>query len=179
MSRIGKEPITIPEGVEVSLEKGNMITVKGKMGSLSRSVHPDISLEIDNGKLLVKRPDDQRHHRALHGLTRSLINNMVLGVSLGFRKELEIIGVGYRAELKGRNLLLTLGYSHPIVFVPPEGISLETKDHLHFAVAGIDKALVGQCAAKIRSFRPPEPYKGKGIRYQGEYVARKAGKYAK
>lgn len=179
MSRIGKKPIEIPKGVKVSFGEGNMITIKGEKGNLTRSIHPDMSLEIDDGKVLVKRPDDQRHHRALHGLSRSLVFNMIHGVSTGYRKELEIVGVGYRAELKGKNLMLTLGYSHPIIFVPPEGISVEVKDNLHFAVVGVDKELVGQCAAKIRSFRPPEPYKGKGIRYSGEYVARKAGKYAK
>jgi large subunit ribosomal protein L6 len=179
MSRIGKEPINIPQGVEVTMGEDNLIGIKGPKGELLRSIHPAIAVEIEQGKILVKRPNDQRLNKALHGLSRSLIYNMVEGVSQGYRRELEIIGVGYRAEMKGKNLMMSLGYSHPIIFAPPEGISIEIKDNLHLAVVGVDKELVGQCAAKIRSFRPPEPYKGKGVRYQGEYVARKAGKYAK
>lgn len=179
MSRIGKEPVNIPTGVDVTLGDANLITVKGPKGGLERRLHPDIIIEPEEDKIWVKRPNDQRQNRALHGLTRSLINNMIMGVTQGYRKELEIVGVGYRAEKKSKNLMLTLGYSHPIVFVPPEGIEIEVSGPLAFTVAGIDKELVGECAAKIRSFKKPEPYKGKGIRYKGEYVPRKAGKYAK
>ena len=179
MSRIGKLPVEIPKGVEVTIGDENILTVKGPKGSLSRKIHPRMVVENDDGKIVVNRPDDQRQNKALHGLSRALIYNMVYGVSEGFRRNLEIIGVGYRAEKRGNNLVLNLGYSHPIIFIPPEGISVELKDNLHFSIVGIDKELVGQMAAKIRSMRPPEPYKGKGIRYEGEYVARKAGKYAK
>lgn len=179
MSRIGKQPIEIPPNVEVKIDQGNLVVVKGSKGSLSRNLHPDMLLTKEDNHILVKRPDDQGRNRALHGLTRTLLYNMIEGVSKGFRKDLEIIGVGYRAEKKGKNLMLTLGYSHPVIFVPPEGIEIEVKSPLQFTVFGIDKELVGECAAKIRSLKKPEPYKGKGIRYKGEYVPRKAGKYAK
>ena len=179
MSRIGKQPIEIPPNVEVNIGEGNLVSVKGPKGGLSRILHSDMLLTKEDNKVLVKRPNDQRRNRALHGLTRTLIYNMIEGVSKGFRKDLEIVGVGYRAEKKGKNLMLTLGYSHPVIFVPPEGIEIEVKGPLQFTIFGIDKELVGECAAKIRSFKKPEPYKGKGIRYKGEYVPRKAGKYAK
>ena len=179
MSRIGKEPIEIPQGVEISIEKDHIIKVKGPKGSLERRTHHDMVIQREENVILVTRPNDYRQTRALHGLTRSLISNMVQGVFHGFRKELEIVGVGYRAEKKGKNLMLTLGYSHPIIFVPPAGIEIEVAGPMALAVTGIDKELVGECAAKIRSFRKPEPYKGKGIRYKGEYVPRKAGKTAK
>jgi len=179
MSRIGKDPVNIPEGVEVTLGKANLVKVKGPKGELERQMPLNIIIERDKDKIIVKRSDDLKQNRALHGLTRSLISNMVEGVSAGYRKELEIIGVGYRAEKRGNNLLLSLGYSHPIVFVPPEGIQIDVTGPMALAVTGFDKELVGECAAKIRSFRKPEPYKGKGIRYKGEYVARKAGKTAK
>lgn len=179
MSRIGKEPINIPDAVNFSIDDGNVVTIKGPKGVLKRKFPEVISIEKEDKRIIVKRPDNQRQNRALHGLTRSLLANMVNGVFTGFKKELEIVGVGYKAEKKGKNLMLILGYSHPIVFVPPEGIEIEVSGPLAFAINGIDKELVGECAAKIRSFRKPEPYKGKGIRYKGEYVARKAGKYAK
>lgn len=179
MSRVGKKPIDVPEGIEINIEKGIVKVSKGdKM--LQTEVHPDISVSYDEEKkqIVVERPNDNRLYRSLHGLYRSLIANMVEGITKGFTKRLEIIGVGYRAELKGRNLVLNLGYSHPILFKPPEGIEIALESPTKIAVNGIDKQLVGQVAAKIRSFRPPEPYKGKGIRYEGEYVRRKAGKSA-
>jgi large subunit ribosomal protein L6 len=179
MSRIGKNKIEIPPGVEILMGEDNLIIVKGPKGALSRRLHPKMILQKDQTSIAVERPDDERENRMLHGLTRTLIFNMIEGVSKGYTKDLEIVGVGFKAEKKGRNLMLTLGYSHPIVFVPPEGIDIEVKAPLEFSVAGIDKELVGECAAKIRSFKKPEPYKGKGIRYKGEYVPRKAGKYAK
>jgi large subunit ribosomal protein L6 len=179
MSRIGKEAITIPKGVEVNLKKADLISVKGPKGILEKQTHSDIVIERIDNKLHFKRPDDLHFHRALHGLTRTLVQNMILGVTKGYSKELEIVGVGYKAEKKGKNLMLSLGYSHPILLVPPEGILIEVPAPTAIIVTGIDKELVGELAAKIRSFRKPEPYKGKGIRYKGEYVARKAGKYAK
>ena len=179
MSRVGKEPVKIPDGVEVILGEENRVTVKGGKGSISRKFHPLIKVEVVDGAIKVSPSSDTRQNRALHGLTRSLIYNMVHGVSQGYRKDLQIIGVGYRAEKKGHNLLLNLGFSHPIFFVPPEEISIEVPSNTAIGVVGIDKELVGLVAAKIRSFRPPEPYKGKGIRYKDEYVPRKVGKYAK
>ena len=177
MSRIGKAPIPIPDGVTVEIKK-NVVKVKGPKGELEQKVHPDITVKVADNQVLVKRPTDNRHHRAMHGLYRSLIANMVTGVSQGFSRRLEIIGVGYRAEKKGKAVVFSLGYSHPIVFVPPEGIDISVDTPTNLTINGIDKQLVGQVAAKIRSFRPPEPYKGKGIRYAGEYVRRKAGKSA-
>ena len=179
MSRIGKEPINIPKAVNFSIDDSNVVTIKGPKGELSRKFPEVITFENDEKSILCKRPDDLRQNRALHGLSRSLLANMVTGVSEGYKKDLEIVGVGYKAEKKGKNLMLSLGYSHPIIFVPPEGIEIEVAGPLNFTINGINKELVGECAAKIRSFRKPEPYKGKGIRYKGEYVARKAGKYAK
>jgi large subunit ribosomal protein L6 len=173
-------PIALPKGVEVKVEPGNLVTVKGPKGTLTRALHPDMQIEVAGGQVVVRRPSDARHHRALHGLTRALLANMVTGVSEGFRKELEIVGVGYRAELQGRKLVLSLGFSHPVEVEPPEGIAFEVdRSGRKFSVLGIDKELVGEVAAKIRAKRPPEPYKGKGIRYVGEYVRMKAGKGGK
>lgn len=178
MSRIGKLPIEIPEGVEVKIKTG-MVTVKGPRGQLEQKVDPGIILEMDNSVINVKRPSDERTWRSLHGLTRTLINNMVVGVTQGFSKNLQIEGVGYRAEKKGRGIQLALGFSHPIYFIPPKDIDINVPAPNRIEVLGIDKVLVGQIAAKIRAFRPPEPYKGKGVRYENEYVRRKAGKTAK
>jgi large subunit ribosomal protein L6 len=179
MSRIGKKPITVPSGVDVAIE-GRRITVKGPKGTLERSIPATISVRQDDGTLLVERPDDERANRALHGLTRSLLNNMVVGVTDGFRKELEIVGVGYRATAQGPNKLeLALGFSHPVHVDAPDGVTFEVPAPTRIAVVGIDKETVGQVAADIRAIRKPEPYKGKGVRYAGEYVRRKAGKAAK
>lgn len=179
MSRIGLQPIPVPEKVQVEV-KGNYVAVKGPKGELSREFHPDMQIKLSDGILEVKRPTDQRHHRALHGLTRALLNNMVVGVTEGFQKELQIEGVGYRAEMAGENLIMHLGYSHPIEVQPPPGIvfTLEPRTKL-ITVGGIDKELVGRLAADIRKLRPPEPYKGKGVRYRGEHIRRKAGKAGK
>jgi len=176
VSRVGKKPIDV-KGVELT-QTGNTIKVKGKFGELEKSFHPNMSIKVDNGELVVERPNDQRENRALHGLTRALINNMVQGVSTGFSKTLDIVGVGYKAELKGKNLLLIIGYSHPIYFIPPDEIKLEIPTPTRIVISGCDKELVGQVAAKIRSFRKPEPYKGKGIKYSDEIIIRKAGKTA-
>jgi len=179
MSRIGKSPILVPNGVEVGIS-GSSIEVKGPKGSLDFEVPGAIVVRQDGDQIYVERPDDERTNRALHGLTRSLINNMVIGVSEGFSKELEIIGVGYRAQAKGQSSLeLQLGFSHPISVDAPEGISFEVPEPTRIIISGIDKQAVGQVAANIRSYRKPEPYKGKGVRYLGEHVARKAGKAAK
>ena len=179
MSRIGRMPIPVPAGVEIRI-KGPEIQVKGPKGELGRTFHPDMRVELTDNQLLVSRPTDQRHHRALHGLTRSLLNNMVTGVSQGFEKVLEIVGVGYRAELQGESLKLSLGFSHPVVIDPPGGVSFEVEPRTkRIIIKGIDKEVVGQLAADIRKLRPPEPYKGKGVRYLGEYVRRKAGKAGK
>jgi large subunit ribosomal protein L6 len=172
-------PITVPKGVSVDI-KGNTVKITGAKGELERTVDSDIAVVLENDQIVMSRPTDQRRHRAVHGLTRALVNNMVLGVSEGFRRGLEIKGVGYRAELQGQNLVLHVGYSHPVVMEPPEGISFEVeKGGRQLSVNGIDKELVGEIAARIRRVRPPEPYKGKGIRYEGEYVRRKAGKAGK
>ena len=179
MSRIGKAPILVPNGVEVGIS-GKSIEVKGPKGSLDFEVPGSISVRQDGDQIYVERPDDERTNRALHGLTRSLINNMVIGVSEGFSKELEIIGVGYRAQAKGQSSLeLQLGFSHPISVDAPEGVSFDVPEPTRIIVSGIDKQIVGQVAADIRSYRKPEPYKGKGVRYLGEHVVRKAGKAAK
>ncbi len=178
MSRIGRLPITVPSGVDVTID-GRNVTVKGPKGTLSRALHPDMTLSREDETLVVTRPTEQKTHRQLHGLTRTLVNNMVVGVTDGYRKGLEITGVGYRAALSGRKLTLNLGYSHPIEIDPPEGISFEVENPTRLAVVGIDKELVGQIAAKVRSTRKPEPYKGKGVRYSGEYIRRKAGKAGK
>ena len=179
MSRIGKAPISVPSGVDVVVS-GRTITVKGPKGTLSRAIPGEIVVRQEDSTLLVERPDDERHNRALHGLTRSLVNNMVLGVTDGFRKQLEIVGVGYRAEAQGPNgIKLALGFSHPVNVTAPEGISFEVPTATQVVVTGIDKEVVGQVAANIRSIRKPEPYKGKGVRYAGERVQRKAGKAGK
>jgi len=178
MSRIGRLPIAIPSGVDVTID-GRQVTVKGPRGSLTRTLHPDMSVSQEDGSLVVTRPTEQKTHKQLHGLTRTLVNNMVVGVTDGYRKGLEITGVGYRAALSGRKLTLNLGYSHPIEIDPPEGISFEVENPTRLAVVGIDKELVGQIAAQVRSTRKPEPYKGKGVRYAGEYIRRKAGKAGK
>jgi large subunit ribosomal protein L6 len=177
MSRIGKQPIAVPDGVEVTIEL-ERVAVKGPKGELEERVARDIQVEQEDGQLLVKRPTDRGEHRALHGLTRSLIANMVEGVTNGFEKRLEIQGVGYRAQLQGRKLVLQLGYSHPVEVEAPEGVDFEVPTPTQIVVRGISKQVVGEVAAGIRKQRPPEPYKGKGIRYQGEYVARKVGKRA-
>ncbi|MEA3339018.1 MAG: 50S ribosomal protein L6 [Chloroflexota bacterium] len=180
MSRIGRMPIPLPEGVKVDI-KGSRVTVAGFKGSLSREFHPDMKVDLEEGQLLVRRPTDQRHHKSLHGLTRALLNNMVLGVTQGFQKQLEIHGVGYRVELQGDgSLTLQLGFSHSVHVVPPEGIKFEVEPRSKvITVSGMDKEVVGQVTAEIRAWRPPEPYQGKGIRYVGEYVRRKAGKAGK
>ena len=178
MSRIGRLPITVPSGVDVTID-GRNVTVKGPKGTLSRSLHPDITVSREDGSIVVTRPTEQKTHKQLHGLTRTLINNMVIGVSDGYRKGLEITGVGYRATLNGRKLQLNLGYSHPIEIAPPGGISFELENPTRLAVVGIDKELVGEIAARVRATRKPEPYKGKGVKYAGEYIRRKAGKAGK
>jgi large subunit ribosomal protein L6 len=178
MSRIGRMPIALPSGVEVTQE-GRLLRVKGPLGTLEREIHPEMQIERDDEALRVVRPSDEPRHRALHGLTRSLVNNMVTGVTTGFTKALEISGVGYRAQLQGTKLVLALGYSHPVEVDPPTGIEFRLETPTRLAVFGADKELVGQIAAYIRSRRKPEPYKGKGIRYAGEQVLRKAGKAGK
>jgi large subunit ribosomal protein L6 len=178
MSRVGKSPIGLPNGVDVKVE-GTTVTVKGPKGELSHEIVADMKVEQDEGVIRVVRPSDQPSHRALHGLTRSLIANMVKGVSEGFQKTLEIQGVGYRAQMEGKTLVLALGYSHPVNVSPPEGVEFEVDGTSKVIVKGINKQVVGQAAADVRKIRPPEPYKGKGIRYEGEYVRRKAGKAGK
>jgi large subunit ribosomal protein L6 len=178
MSRIGRLPITVPPNVDVTID-GRHLTVKGPKGTLSRSLHPDMSVSQNDGAIVVTRPTEQKTHKQLHGLTRTLVNNMVVGVTDGYRKGLEITGVGYRAALNGNKLTLNLGYSHPVEIDPPEGISFEVENPTRLAVVGIDKELVGQIAAQVRSTRKPEPYKGKGVRYAGERIRRKAGKAGK
>jgi large subunit ribosomal protein L6 len=177
MSRIGRLPIQVPDTVDVQIGDG-LVTVKGPKGELQQAVSRDMSFEREDSRLLVKRPTDRGEHRALHGLTRSLVNNMVEGVTNGFEKRLEIQGVGYRAQLKGKTLELALGFSHPVRVEAPDGIEFEVPAPTQIIVRGIDKQAVGEIAARIRKFRPPEPYKGKGVRYAGEYVARKVGKRA-
>ncbi len=179
MSRIGRLPVPIPKGVTVDVQKNN-VRVKGPKGELLRAFDPDMGIKLESNQVIVTRPTDQRQHRALHGLTRALINNMVLGVSQGFVRRLEIEGVGYRAEVQGKNLVLNVGYSHPVVIEPPDGISFHVeRGSREISVSGVDKELVGEMAARIRRVRPPEPYKGKGIKYLGERVRRKAGKAGK
>jgi large subunit ribosomal protein L6 len=178
MSRIGRLPIAVPSGVDVTID-GRHVTVKGPKGTLSRDLHPDITVSREDDQLVVTRPTEQKTHKQLHGLTRTLVNNMVVGVTDGYRKGLEITGVGYRAAKVGEKLQLSLGYSHQIEIDPPAGISFELENPTRLAVVGIDKELVGQIAAKVRSTRKPEPYKGKGVRYAGEQIRRKAGKAGK
>ncbi len=175
MSRIGKSPIELPNGVEVKVS-GNLVTVKGPKGSLTQDIQPSMSVDIEDGTLTVSRESDERQVRALHGLTRSLINNMVIGVTEGYSKELTAVGVGYRAALKGNQLELQVGFSHPVSIEAPDGIAFDVPEPTKIIVSGIDKQMVGQVAANIRAVRPPEPYKGKGIRYVDEQVRRKAGK---
>ncbi len=177
MSRVGKKPIVIPKDVKVTLN-GNEVKIKGPKGELENVFNRNIGIEIKDNEILVKRPDDSKENKALHGLTRALIQNMVDGVTKTYQKTLDIVGVGYRAELKGKNLLLNMGYSHPIYFIPPDGITLQTPVQTQIVITGIDKQLVGMVAAKIRSIRKPEPYKGKGIKYSDEQIQRKAGKTA-
>ena len=178
MSRIGRLPIAVPSTVDVTID-GRQVTVKGPRGTLSRALHPDMSVSQEDGSIVVSRPTEQKTHKQLHGLTRTLVNNMVIGVTDGYRKGLEITGVGYRATLNGNKLTLNLGYSHPIEIDPPSGISFEVESPTRLAIVGIDKELVGQIAAQVRSTRKPEPYKGKGVRYAGEQIRRKAGKAGK
>ncbi|MEY3805342.1 MAG: hypothetical protein RIR69_154 [Actinomycetota bacterium] len=178
MSRIGKAPITVPSGVDVTIS-GRTVTVKGPKGTLSRDIPGEIVVKKEESTIVVERPNDERDNRALHGLSRTLVNNMIIGVTEGFSKELEIVGVGYRAEAQGQNLRLALGFSHPVNVPAPEGITFEIPQQTRVIVKGIDKELVGQVAANIRSIRKPEPYKGKGVRYLGERIVRKAGKTGK
>jgi len=179
MSRIGRAPIPVPSGVDVTLD-GRRVSVKGPRGTLERVLPPDITVRHDDGVLVVERPDDEREHRALHGLTRSLVNNMVVGVTQGFQKDLEIVGVGYRATSQGPTTIeLALGFSHPVRMEAPQGVTFEVPAPTRITVRGNDKEAVGQVAANIRKLRKPEPYKGKGVRYAGEVVRRKAGKAAK
>jgi large subunit ribosomal protein L6 len=178
MSRVGKLPVPVPSGVTVTLEDGRCV-VKGPKGSLEHEVHPKVRVSLDDGHVVVTRPSDAPEHRSLHGLTRALIANMVTGVTDGFRRTLEIQGTGYRAEVRGKNLVLTVGFSHPVEMKPLEGATFELETPTRLHVTGIDKQVVGQQAALVRRVRPPEPYRGKGIRYQGEYVRLKAGKSGK
>lgn len=178
MSRIGKMPVAIPSGVDVTVD-GSTVTVKGGKGELTRAFKDIISIKVEDGNVIVERPDDSREAKSLHGLTRTLIHNMIVGVSEGYSKKLELVGVGYRAALKGTDLELQLGYSHPVVVPAPENITFEVPSQTEIIVKGISKEQVGQVAANIRAWRKPEPYKGKGIRYEGEYVRRKLGKAAK
>lgn len=182
MSRVGKAPINLPANVQVNVSKGNLVTIKGPKGELSQQLDPDITIEVEDGVLNVKRPTDQKRHRAIHGLYRALLNNMVLGVSGGFVKEMELVGVGYRANNTGQLLELTLGYSHPIFFYLPDEVKVTTSQEKGknpiVRLESIDKQLLGQVAAKIRAMRKPEPYKGKGVKFVGEVLRRKAGKSA-
>jgi large subunit ribosomal protein L6 len=179
MSRIGRRPIAVPASVEVTIGDDNSVRVKGPKGELAQRFDRDLTLVREDGTITVERPDNEREHRSLHGLTRTLLNNMVVGVTEGYTKNLEIQGVGYRAAMDGRNLVLTVGFSHPVRMTPPEGISYAVEANTRVSVSGIDKQQVGEEAARIRRVRPPEPYKGKGIRYAGEVVRRKAGKTGK
>jgi large subunit ribosomal protein L6 len=178
MSRIGKQPIPVPSGVEVKID-GTKVSVKGPKGTLSQEFDRDMIIALEDGVLSVARPTDERRHRSLHGLTRTLLSNMVVGVSEGFSKNLEIVGVGYRAEMNGTNLRMALGFSHPVLITAEPGITFEVPAPTKITVRGIDKQRVGQVAAEVRKWRPPEPYKGKGVRYEGERVRRKLGKTAK
>jgi large subunit ribosomal protein L6 len=179
MSRIGNRPITVPNGVEIEISDGNAVTVKGPKGTLTQALSPAMSLTRDTGTVLVARPNNERDNRSLHGLTRTLLNNMVVGVTDGYKRDLEIQGVGYRAALDGSTLVLSVGFSHPVRMTPPDGVTYTLDGNTRLSVVGIDKQLVGEEAARIRRVRPPEPYKGKGIRYAGEQVRRKAGKAGK
>lgn len=176
MSRIGKAPVTIPEGVTVTVDEHNTVTVKGPKGSISRTMHPSMKISQKDGILKVERPNDEKETRSLHGLTRALIHNMVVGVTDGFSKQLEINGVGYRASKEGKNLVMNLGYSHQVVVPETDDIQIEVPDANHIVIKGVDKQKVGQFAAEVRKKRPPEPYKGKGIKYDYEHIRRKVGK---
>ncbi len=182
MSRIGKNPISVPAGVTITVESGNIVKVKGPKGELTQQIDPDLEIKIEDNELTVARPTDQKRHRAMHGLYRTLVYNMVVGVTEGFEKKLQVVGVGYRADAKGNQLTLALGFSHPVVMVMPDEVQVEAetvrgKDPI-IVLKSLDKQLIGQIAAKIRKLRPPEPYKGKGIRFEGELIRRKAGKTA-
>lgn len=179
MSRIGKQPITIPEGVEVKVDEKNLVTVKGPKGQLQEQISKDIQIKIEDNTLVVERPTNNKNHRSLHGLSRTLINNMIVGVTKGYEKKLVVSGVGYRAAKQGNKLTMALGFSHPVEMVDPEGITTEVPNANEIIVKGIDKQIVGNYAAKIRSWREPEPYKGKGIRYENEVIRRKEGKTGK
>ena len=179
MSRIGREPIAIPAGVNVTIADGNVVTVKGPLGELTDSFNTALTISVEGDKIIVTRPNDEKENRSLHGLTRTLINNMVVGVSKGYEKKLEIVGVGYRVEKQSGKIVLGLGYSHPVVFEEKDGVKFEVPDQTTIIVKGINKQAVGQVAAVIRSKRPPEPYLGKGIKYTGEKIRRKAGKTGK
>ena len=176
MSRIGKKPVIIPANVTVNVAEGNVVTVKGPKGELTYTFHPDMILKVEGNVATVERPDEEHLHKSLHGLTRTLINNMVVGVTQGYEKKLELVGVGYKVEKKGKVLVLNLGYSHPIEMEDPEGITTEAPSNTEVIVKGTDKALVGNYAANIRKWRKPEPYKGKGVKYAGEVIRRKEGK---
>ena len=179
MSRIGKLPVIVPGGVTITLKEDNLLTVKGPKGELTRKLSADMNIAQEEGQLTITRPSDLKRHKALHGLTRTLINNMVVGVTEGYKKVLEINGTGYRAAKSGNNLTLSLGFSHPVEMTDPEGVSSEVEGTNKIIVSGIDKEKVGQYAANIRAKRPPEPYKGKGVKYEDEYIRRKAGKAGK
>ncbi len=179
MSRIGKKPIVIPAGVDVNIEAGNLLKVKGPKGELTQQLHPEMILKIENGVLTVERPSESKEHKSLHGLTRTLAANMVFGCHESFKKELEINGVGYKAAMEGKKLVLNIGYSHPVSFEQPDGIIIECPNANKVVVSGADKQAVGQLAAEIRAKRPPEPYLGKGIKYSDEKIRRKAGKAGK
>ena len=179
MSRIGKKPIEVPENVTVTIAEGNFVTVKGPKGELTNTFNSDIKIEQENNVITLIRPSESKEHRSIHGTTRSLINNMVVGVSEGFERKLELVGVGYRASLQGSKLVLNIGFSHPVEFTPEEGIEVEVPANTKITVRGINKERVGALASNIRKVRPPEPYKGKGIRYEGEIVRRKEGKTGK
>ena len=179
MSRIGRMPITVPAGVEVKIGEGNVVTVKGPKGELTREFNPMLTITHEGEEIIVTRPDDSREAKSLHGLTRTLIHNMVEGVSAGYQKKLQLVGVGYRAALKGKDLEMQLGYSHPVIMECPENITFEVPSQTEIVVSGISKEQVGQVAANVRAWRKPEPYKGKGIRYEGEHVRRKVGKAGK
>ena len=179
MSRIGLKPVTVPAGVEVKVDEKNIVTVKGPKGQLTQAIDPSMKIEINDGMLTVTRPTENKKHKSLHGLSRTLINNMIIGVTEGYEKKMEIVGVGYRAAKQGKKLVLNLGFSHPVEMEDPEGVETEVPTQLEIIVRGINKQLVGNYAAKIRAWREPEPYKGKGIRYAGEHVRRKEGKTGK
>ena len=178
MSRIGRMPITVPAGVTVEVKSGNVVTVKGPKGELTRALHPEMQINVEAGVINVTRPSDAKEHRSLHGLTRTLLNNMVVGVTEGYKKELEVNGVGYRVAKEGKNLNMTLGYSHPVIMPEIDGITIECPTPNKIIISGIDKQAVGQFAAEVREKRPPEPYKGKGVKYAGEVIRRKEGKTA-